>query len=263
LEEYKAAGNNKKLKSQVLNRVANFVLKQDPPIRFVRLESKHQRWYEIEAFYIREKISQTFRDIALDGYRSASTFKNMKRRKASTLGGARKGSVDTTNGEGVPGSRSVADNAEIQDDPGSEGEDSAVEPAVESAEQKNSPNKRLPPKKTAARKAAADNTAPSRKSGRNAADNNNEKRVADPPDESIEPSLASKLSKKEDLARQIEELQRQMKMLDEEEKQQARCAGDASQEDEAIQIMEASGRGDQTGPNSLATPASSYAATLE
>jgi hypothetical protein len=85
LEEYKKCGNNKSKKSHLLTQVANdLTTHQDPPARFVRLESKHQRWYEVEAFYAREKISQTFRDILQDGYRSASTYKNVKRRKSCT-----------------------------------------------------------------------------------------------------------------------------------------------------------------------------------
>ncbi|CAB9515454.1 Nitrilase family, member 2 [Seminavis robusta] len=85
LGAYRQCGQNKSKKSDVLNQVANTLnTGHHPPARFVRFDFKHQRWYEIESFYAREKIGQTFRDILKDGYRSSNTFKNLKRRKSYT-----------------------------------------------------------------------------------------------------------------------------------------------------------------------------------
>lgn len=133
-EEYKKCGNNKLKKAHVLSQVANaLTTEQDPPARFLRWESKHQRWYEVEAFYAREKISQTFRDILQDGYRSASTYKKLKRRKSCT--------GNQSNSSIIPEDKADSDSAAADD-----GEESSEELRA---------GKRLPPQEAATTKIAA------------------------------------------------------------------------------------------------------------
>ena len=183
LEEYKNAGNSKSLKSHVLNKVADALNQLDPPARFVRLEPKHQRWYEIEAFYSREKISQTFRDIAQEGYRSANTFKNLRRRRSSKPASSKE-------------------------------EDAAKDEEGESAQ-----NKKLPPKKVAAKKAAAVNTGPeSSIPPLSQIDKDNDLLVVGDVELQNAANTSSVLSRKEQLAMQIEQLQKEMAMLEEQDK---------------------------------------------
>ena len=127
LEEYKQCGSNKNQKSAVLDKVAAVLMNdQEPPTRFVRLEPKHKRWYVIEGH--KELISQTFRDIAQDGYKSASTYKNLKRRKST----------------GDSGLLEVA--PKLGDEM-----DKSLDNELDGSDVKQ----RLPPKKAAARKAAS------------------------------------------------------------------------------------------------------------
>jgi hypothetical protein len=179
LDEYKECGNNKSKKSEVLNKIATSLTSQrDPPTRFVRFEPKHQRWYEIEAFYAREKISQCCRDLAKDGYRSANSFKNLKRRKSYT--------------NDQPQESTGASNYTVPDP------DSRMEPRVEPP----SKYKRIPPKKVAAGKAAATDSDVGC--------------VAQKEDNDI-PGALSKLSKKEQLERQIAKLKKELEQLEEDE----------------------------------------------
>ena len=110
LEEYKQCGNNKNQKSLVLDNIASVLMKENTqadgngdarlPARFVRLEPKAKRWYIIEGHKM--IISQKIRDLTQEGYKSASTYKNLKRRKPSSSirGGGRK-NVSATESEVV------------------------------------------------------------------------------------------------------------------------------------------------------------------
>lgn len=169
----------------MLNDVADALSKLNPPAMFVRLEQKYKRWYEIEAFYSREKISQTFRDIAQDGYRSANTYKNLKRRRSKS-----------TNQLDTDRERSAKKD---DNEPSQIGRDSSA-------------NRRLPPKKAAARKAAGINAETSSTSTIAAVQTSAKSTHL------LGRTGVSLLTKKEQLALQIECLQKEMKMLEEEER---------------------------------------------
>ena len=185
LDQYIKCGNNKTQKSVVLNMVATELSNNlDPPARFVRLEPKNQRWYEIEGFCAREKISQTFRDIAQGGYRSANTFKNLKRRKSSA--GGQLENVETS----------------PKEEKGNETTKGLGENRVNCGHESD---KKLPNK-------ASVSTATT--------DDNSQTNPGSAHDNTDDDEAFLKLPKKEQLERQIEELKRQLALLDDNEGKQ-------------------------------------------
>lgn len=190
LEEYKDCANNKNKKSAVLDKIANVLTtQQDPPARFLRLEPKHNRWYEIEAYHSREKISQCCRDIAQDGYRSCNTFKNLKRRKSYIPSDPpRRRASDEQTKEKDLSTNDVEDAAESSADPSS--------------------SKRLPPKKAAARKAAETDS-----------DSN----------PNADPQPLSRQARKEQIRSQIAQLQKDLEMLEAEERKEQNGAETTTQ----------------------------------
>ena len=181
LEEYKQCGSNKNKKSQVLNKVANVLLReQNPPTRFVKMEPKHKRWYIIEAHKM--LISQKFRDLAQEGYRSASSFKNMRRRKGT--GGMPLLTTVTTTDDMPPLSMAT--------DPTNRDDHPAGMASVTDGQFDNNFEKSFPEQ-------------PNHVSATMANDST-----------IIEPALRRGLTKKEQLERQIEVLKKQLDTLDDE-----------------------------------------------
>jgi hypothetical protein len=77
LDDY-ANAKSKQEKSRVISKIVDQVRQSSPQGGFVKQDSS-QRWYEAGDFLAREKISQTFRDLLHDRYKSSSRSKKRRR----------------------------------------------------------------------------------------------------------------------------------------------------------------------------------------
>jgi len=79
LTRYKAA-ETKAQKSNIICEIIDLVRKDSPNGGFVKKDEPSGRWFEVGNFLAREKVSQAFRDVLHDQYRSSNIAKNARRR---------------------------------------------------------------------------------------------------------------------------------------------------------------------------------------